>query len=187
MNNRYQTLKEIYGKHRIIKLFDKKPFRLVELVIPLDTYTKMSYLYLLCKESKVGVSFMVDFLFNFGVEIFITAIEKYSLKNIFHLMKMKTLIMNTIDTYFKKSLNRYPLIELTDYKYIEGEFERRKFTFDQKLEFLEFVRLYDKTFIDKEKLLLDQKDISELFTAYANIEKETYSYDFRNTKSDKQL
>ena len=166
-------LREIYGKHRILKLFEKKQFRLVELVIPYDLYTKMVYIYLLCKSSNVGVTFIIDFIFNFGIDIFITLIEKYNLRNIFHLMKIKEYVMASLDVLFKKKLNRYPLIDCNDIIFITQEFNRLNFSQEQRIEFLTFVNNFDKSFLYKEKLVLDADDLKVLFEAYLLIEKES--------------
>lgn len=119
---------------------------------------------------------MTDFIFNFGLDIFTELIEKYSLRNILDLMKIKTLVKNTLESYFKKGCERYPLIDLADYRRIEIEFDRRKYSLSQRLEFLEFVNRYDKTFIKKEKLLLLPEEIEIMFEAYDNIERETYEH-----------
>lgn len=173
MSKRLQTLREIYGKHKILKAFEKKQFRLVELVIPTDIYAKMSYIYVLCNSSNLGVTFITDFIFNFGIEILTELIEKYSIRNIFHLMKIKELVKATLESYFKKALDRRPLLDLSDYRRVEIEFERRKYTLEQRLEFLEFVNRYDRVFLQKEKLLLDSNDLEIMFNQYDNMERET--------------
>lgn len=144
------------------------------MVIPLDIYTKISYLYVLCRSSGIGVTFITDFIFNFGLDIFTELIEKYSIRNVFDLMKIKTLMKETLESYFKKRLERYPIIDISDYRHIEIEFDRRKFPLNKRLEFLEFVNRYDKSFLHKEKLLLTREDIDSMFEAYDNIERETY-------------
>lgn len=92
-------------------------------------------------------------------------------------MKIKDLIKATIESYFKKSLERYPLITLDDYRRIEIEFDRRKYKLSQRLEFLTFVNRFDKSFIGVEKLLLESKDLDIMFEAYDQLEKETHTYD----------
>ena len=146
------------------------------MVIPTDLYVKLSYIYVLCRSNGVGITFITDFIFNFGIDIFTELIEEHGLRNIFDLMKIKDLIKNTLKTFFKKGNERYPMIDLSDYIKMEKEFERRKFGHAKRIEFLTFINHFDKSFLHKEKLLLDQEDIDLLFHAYDNIERETYEH-----------
>lgn len=151
--------------HNFLEYFAISSFTRVEMIFPTAILKQIELIYQFLFINMVKLDVLKSDLLGYCLNVLIKLIEEHKIRSWIHLFKILGLIEKSLDALGEISLEEYPLIPLDNVAKIFIEIERRKYSYEDRNRFFDFLKFSKKAILDK-RLLVSKHDLEILFKVF---------------------